>query len=79
MTTAILSWEYKRNAMMKENGRAEVPPIWTIAAFLELCPKDVREQVYLRIDEIGDNFEVLKQKVIAWITNQVEQERGAQS
>ena len=47
-----------------------------MAAFLELCPKEVKEQVYLRIDEIGEDYELLKAKVVGWISNKVEQERG---
>ena len=47
-----------------------------MAAFLEMCPKEIKEQVYLRIDEIGEDYEVLKAKVIGWISNKVEQERG---
>lgn len=32
--------------------------------------------MYLRIDEIGENYEVMKAMLTGWITNTVEQERG---
>eukprot|EP00974_Lingulodinium_polyedra_P057095 5492723-Lingulodinium_polyedra.AAC.1 len=48
-----------------------------MAAFLELCPESVREQVYLRIDEIGEDYEVLRNKVLGWVSNKVERERGS--
>ena len=53
-----------------------VPAIWRMSAFLEMCPKEIKEQMYLRSDEIGEDYDVLKAKVIGWISNKVEQERS---
>ena len=30
---------------------------------MEICPKDVKEQILLRLDEVGENYENLKVKV----------------
>ena len=54
----------------------KIPHLWRMAAFLEMCPNEVKEQVYLRVDEIGEDYETLKAKVVGWIANKVEQERG---
>ena len=34
-----------------------------MSAILEMCPKDVKEQVMMRLDEIGENYENLRAKV----------------
>ena len=76
LTAAILSWEEKWRLMMAEYpSDVKIPPLWRMAAFLEMCPNEVKEQVYLRVDEIGEDYETLKAKVVGWIANKVEQER----
>ena len=77
LTAAILAWEEKWKTMLTEcPANTNIPALWRMAAFLEMCPKEIKEQVYLRIDEIGEDYEVLKAKVIGWVSNKVEQERG---
>ena len=39
-------------------------------------PKDVKEQKLLRLDEVGENYENLKVKVISYTSNNAEQSRG---
>ena len=46
-----------------------------MSALLEICPKDVKEQMMMRVDEIGENHENLKAKV-SYTTNKTEQTRG---
>ena len=60
LTGAILRWENKWNTMMSE------PPAGTT------IPESVREQVYLRIDEIGEDYDVMRNKVLGWVSNKVE-------
>ena len=52
-----------------------VPELWKMAAFLELCPNDIKVQVFLQIDEINENYAVLREKVLGWTANKVEQEK----
>ena len=47
-------------------------------ALLEICPKDVKEQMTNRLDEIGDNYENVMPKVVPYTTNKTEQARGGQ-
>ena len=50
-------------------------------ALLEICPKDVKEKkekMVMRLDEIGENNENLKAKVVYYTTNKAEQLRGGQ-
>ena len=47
-----------------------------MSALLEICPKDVKEQMLLRLDEVGENYENLKVKVISYTSNKAEQSRG---
>ena len=48
-----------------------------MAAFLELCPNDIKDQVFLQIDEINENYAVLREKVLGWTSNKVEQEKSS--
>ena len=47
-------------------------------ALLEICPKDVRKQMMLRLDEIGETDENSKRKMASCTTNKTEQARGGQ-
>ena len=60
LTSAIFQWEDKWNAMLKEMKDPSVPVLWKMAAFLELCPNDIKDQVFLQIDEINENCAVLR-------------------
>ena len=74
---AIMQWEEKWKVMMYELGEgAKIPDLWRMSALLETCPKDVKEQMLLRLDEVGENYENLKVKVISYTSNKAEQSRG---
>ena len=74
LIAAILQWEDKWRKMIQEVAKdTKIPPIWKMAAFMELCPKDIQDQVYIMIDEIGEDYEKLKSKVVAWASNKVAQ------
>ena len=73
----IMQWEEKWKSMMSDTGKdAKIPDLWRMSALLEICPKDVKEQMMMmRLDEIGEN---LKAKVVSYTTNKTEQTRGGQ-
>ena len=63
--------------MMSDLGEgAKIPDLWRMSASLEICPKDVKEQMLLRLDEVGENYDNLKVKVISYTSNKAEQSRG---
>ena len=33
------------------------PNLWRMSALLDICPKDVKEQMLLRLDEVGENYD----------------------
>jgi len=75
--TAIMEWEERWKRMMAELGvDAKIPDLWRMSALLEICPKELKDQMLIRLDEIGENYEALKAKVICYATNKVEQFRG---
>ena len=77
MRLAIMQWEEKWKVMMSELGEgAKIPDLWRMSALLEICPKDVKEQMLLRLDEVGENYVNLKVKVISYTSNKAEQSRG---
>ena len=65
--------------MMSELGEgAKIPDLWRMSALLEICPKDVKEQMLLRLDEVGENYENLKVKVISHTSNKAETVAGSE-
>ena len=62
--------------MSELGGGAKIPDLWRMSALLEICPKDVKEHMLLRLDEVGKNCENLKVKVISYTSNKAEQSRG---
>ena len=57
-------------------GDAKIFELLRMSALLEICPKDVKEQMLMRLDEIGENYENLKAKVVSYTSNKAEQSRG---
>ena len=52
---AIMQWEEKWEVMVSELGEGvKIPDLWRMSALLEICPMDVKEQMLLRLDEVGE-------------------------
>ena len=47
-----------------------------MAAMLKLCPKEIQDMVELRWDEIGEEYEKLRDRVIGWATTRAEKKGG---
>ena len=47
-----------------------------MAALLQLCPSEIRERAMNQIDDMEENYDRLKEKVIMWGTNQAERNTG---
>ena len=53
--------------------------MWRMSVLLEMCPKDVREQMMMMmLDEIRETYENFKAKGVSYTTYQTEQTRGGQ-
>ena len=75
---SVMAWEDKWKKMLKDQpGDTKIPELWKMAAMLKLCPKEIRDMVELRWDEIGERYEVLKERVIGWATQRSEKRGGA--
>ena len=48
---------------------AKIPDLWRMSALLEICPKAVKEQMLMRLDESGENDGKFNAKVIFYTTN----------
>ena len=61
-----MPWEEQWKNMTTAFGRgAKIPVLWGMLALLEICPeKNVKVQMLMRLDEIRENNENLKMKVI---------------
>ena len=46
--------------MMSELGQdARITGSWRVWGLLGICPKEVKEQMKMRLDEIGENYETV--------------------
>ena len=64
--------------MLKDQpADTKIPPLWKMAALLKLCPKEVQDQVDMVWDDIGERYEVLKEKVIGWSKSRAEKKGGS--
>ena len=74
---AVLAWEGKWKRMEKEQEKEiKIPAVWKMSALLKLCPREITDMVELRWDEIGEEYERLKDRVIGWATTKAERKGG---
>ena len=74
---AITQWEEQWKTMMSELRQdASITDLWRMSGLLEIRPKEVKEQMKMRLDEIGENYETLRAKVVSYTTNEAEHNRG---
>ena len=74
---AVLAWEGKWKRMEREQEKdIKIPKIWKMAAMLKLCPKEIADMVELRWDEIGEEYERLRDRVVGWATTKAEKRGG---
>ena len=72
-----MGFEEKWTRMMREQPEGtRIPDLWKMGAMLKLCPKEIQDMVELRWDEIGERYEVLKERVIGWATTKSEKSGG---
>ena len=77
LVAAVLAWESKWKRMEREQEKdIKIPMVWKMAAMLKLCPKEIVDMVELRWDEIGEEYERLKDRVIGWATTKAEKKGG---
>ena len=61
---------------VRTRWRRTEPRLVDMSALLKMCPKDVKEQMMMRLDEIGENIENFKPKVVSYTTNKTNPTRG---
>ena len=76
MATAVLAWEEKWKKMLAEYPDVKIPELWKMAAMHMLCPKEIKEVLDVHWDEIGEDYEKMKAKVVAWATNRAKKKGG---
>ena len=69
----IVEWEDRWNRMAKEH-KDPLPVIWKMAALMELCPPEVQDMIYQNVDEVNEDYDKLKQKIVTWTSNKVANE-----
>ena len=73
LTSPIVEWEDRWNRMAKEHKDPR-PVIWKMAALMDLCPPEVQDMIYQNVDEVKEDYDKLKQKIVTWTTNKVANE-----
>ena len=57
---AIMPWEEQWKTVTSEHGQdARITDLWRMSGLLEIRPKEVKEQMLMRLDEIGENDETV--------------------
>ena len=76
LRTAVMAWEEKWKKLMDEMGEeAKIPDLWKMSALLEMCPTTVKEHILMRMDEIKEDYGVMKNKVLQYVQNKLENGR----
>ena len=73
LISQIVEWEDRWNRMAKEH-KDPLPMIWKMAALMELCPPEVQDMIYRNVDEVNEDYDKLKQKIVTWTSNKVANE-----
>jgi hypothetical protein len=77
LRVAVLEWERRWEAMMMELGKeAVIPDLWRMSALLEICPKELKEAMLMKLDEVGESYGALKEKIINYAINKTEASRS---
>ena len=73
---AMIEWADRWGRMMTELGNdVKIPDLWKMSALMELVPKEIKEHMMGRMDEMGKDYGVLKNKMLSYATNRVETSR----
>jgi hypothetical protein len=70
LISTVVEWEDRWNAMAKEH-KGTLPVIWKMAALMELCPVEVQDMIYQNVDDVNEDYDKLKQKIITWTSNKI--------
>ena len=71
--SGVMEWEQKWRRMARDLGKdMKIPTIWKMAALMEIVPKNIQDQLLMRMDEIGENYGALREKLIQYATNKME-------
>ena len=70
LISKVVEWEDKWARMAAEH-KETLPVIWKMAALMELCPPDVQDVVYQNVDGVSEDYDKLKQRILAWAANKV--------
>ncbi len=62
--SSIATWEDTWGRMAKEHT-TDLPQIRRNAAIIELCPPAAQDMVYQTDDEVNENYEKVKQRVVS--------------
>ena len=73
LISQIVEWEDRWNRIAKQH-KDPLPVIWKMAALMELCPMEVQDMIYQNVDEVNEDYDKLKQKIITWASNKVASE-----
>ena len=77
LVAEVMKWETDYREMMKEYpDKTLIPKEWKMAALHQLCPKEIQDMIELRWDEIGDDYDKMKERILGWATSRAERHGG---
>ena len=70
---AVMEWEKKWRRMEANLGKdIKIPDLMRMAALMEIFPKNIQEQFLLRVDELGEDYAAVPNKMLKHALNTVE-------
>ena len=70
----IMAWEDKVTKL--EKTYEEIPAMLKMAALVEMIPNEIKDMVYMTMDEADQNYDKLRQKIVSWVSNKVTVPKG---
>ena len=72
LISANVEWGDKWANMEKDYSKEiELPPMWKMAALMEVCPEEVQDVIYQNMDEVHEDYERTRQTLFTWVSNKV--------
>ena len=68
LISKVVEWEDKWARVAAEHKKT-LPVIWKMAALMELS--DVQDVVHQNVDGVSEDYDKLKQRILAWAANKV--------
>ena len=65
----IVEWEHKWDCMTREHAGQQLPPQIRMGVLATMCPPEFQDMILQHADETDQDYERMKQRIVAWASN----------